>query len=114
MGLTLNEIRKRLKERTPHVPEKSEEELLREEFPGLQDAWEKYQIVLKMVKASRPQLITEAESELNAKDLLDQIRTRNKKISRNGGNFDRDEKTEQLRELYNTKVNKDDRLRIFR
>jgi len=47
--------------------EKTEEELLREEFPSLQDAWEKYQIVLKMVKASKPKKDT-------AEDILDRIR----------------------------------------
>ena len=31
------------------------EEKLREEFPSLQDAWEKYQILLKMCKSSKPQ-----------------------------------------------------------
>lgn len=36
-------------EETP-VEEKSEEELLREQYPAAQDAWEKYQEIIKLVK----------------------------------------------------------------
>jgi len=57
-----------------YIPRKSEEERLREEFPSLQDAWEQYQIVLKMVKASKP--VEEVEADAKASDILDQIRKR--------------------------------------
>lgn len=72
-SLTLDEIIEKLKS-----PSKTEEELLREESPALQDAWEKYQIVLKMVKASKPKIA-------DSTNILDQIRKRNaaSKASRN-------------------------------
>jgi len=55
-----------------YIPRKSEEDLLREEFPSLQDAWEKYQIVLKMVKSSKPKETIDEKAE----DILAQIRKR--------------------------------------
>ena len=49
---------------------KSKEELLREEFPALQDAWEQYQMVLKICKSSKP------AHEDTAEEILAQIRAK--------------------------------------
>jgi len=72
MGGTAKSLLDRIRKEngiSPVTRPKSEEELLREEFPSLQDAWEQYQIVLKMVKSSKPKKDT-------TEDLLEKIRKR--------------------------------------
>ena len=55
----------------PHM--KSEEEQLRKEFPGLQDLWDQYQVMLKLCKDSKPKPASDGRS---ASDILAAIRAR--------------------------------------
>ena len=51
-------------------PRKSRAERLRDKNPALKDAWDKYQVMLKLVDSSLP------PEEETAEDLLDMIRAR--------------------------------------
>jgi len=72
----LNEIRKRKAESGAELPPKSEDELLREKHPALQEAWERYQLIYKMVKPA-----AEPAKEESASNILNQIRQRANKAN---------------------------------
>lgn len=56
---------------------KSEEEQLRKEFPGLQDLWDQYQVMLKLCKDSKPK----PDPGRSASDILAAIRARQRTIN---------------------------------
>jgi len=77
MTTTLDQIRKRLMEGDPDTDENVEpkpltgDAKLRADNPGLQELWEQYQTMLKLIKpAKKPVADTEAD------DILNQIRAR--------------------------------------
>ena len=69
IGVLYREMKKRKHEKNS-FPSKSHEEKMREAFPSLQDAWERYQVILKLCMTDMPE---ESEEE-NMKRKRERIR----------------------------------------